>query len=48
MGKIWLAIPFSHTYHSHFIPEGVAEASQNVLRAVRNIADVTDGKPIAV
>jgi hypothetical protein len=41
-----------YTYHSRFIPEGVAEASQISLRgprlAVRNTADVTGGKPIAV
>jgi hypothetical protein len=46
-----------HTYHSHFIPEGLAEASQIFLRdthflpnylAMRNTADVTGGKSIAV
>jgi hypothetical protein len=47
-----------HTYHSRFIPEGVAEASQiffrnahvltKILIAMRNTADVTGGKPIAV
>jgi hypothetical protein len=46
-----------HTYHSRFIPEGVAEASQIFFRgthvlpkylAMRNTADVTGGKPIAV
>jgi hypothetical protein len=45
-----------HTYHSRFIPEGVAEVSQIFLRdthilpklAMRNTADVTGGKPIAV
>jgi hypothetical protein len=46
------------TYHSRFIPEGVAEASQMLLQdakityqnylAVRNTADVTSAKPIAV
>jgi hypothetical protein len=46
-----------HTYHSRFIPEGVAEVSryssethtfyQNLI-AMRNTADVTGGKPIAV
>jgi hypothetical protein len=42
-----------HTYHSRFIPEGVAEASQastffqNYL-AMSNTADITGGKPIAV
>jgi hypothetical protein len=39
-----------HTYHSRLIPEGVAEAStfyHNDL-AMRNTADVTGGKPIAV
>jgi hypothetical protein len=45
-----------HTYHSRFIPKGVAEVSQIFLReahvlpklAMRNTADVTGGKPIAV
>jgi hypothetical protein len=45
-----------HTYHSCFIPKGVAEASQIFLRdthvlprlVMRNTADVTGGKPIAV
>jgi hypothetical protein len=44
------------TYQSRFIPEGVAEVSQIFLRdthvllklAMRNTADVTGGKPIAV
>jgi hypothetical protein len=43
----------THTYHSRFIPKGVAEPSQIFLRdahvlpiAMRN-ADVTGGKPIA-
>jgi hypothetical protein len=40
-----------HTYHSRFIPEGVAEASRifltNLLTKI-NTADVTGGKPIAV
>jgi hypothetical protein len=48
---------YIHTYHTRFIPEGVAEASQILLRdahvlpnylAVRNTADVKNGKPIAV
>jgi hypothetical protein len=40
---------YIHTYHSRFIPEGVAEASQILPRiAVRNTVDVTSGKPIAV
>jgi hypothetical protein len=47
---------YIHTYHSRFISEGVAEASQIFLRhthvlpklAMRNTADVTGGKPIAV
>jgi hypothetical protein len=42
--------------HTHFIPEGVAGASQIFLRnahvlpklTMRNTADVTGGKPIAV
>jgi hypothetical protein len=43
---------FVHTYHSRFIPEGVAESFhisfyQNYL-AIRNTADVTGGKPIAI
>jgi hypothetical protein len=46
-----------HTYHSRFIPEGVAETSQIFLRdthilskllATRNTADVTGGKTIAI
>jgi hypothetical protein len=46
-----------HTYHSRFIPEGVAEVYQIFLRdthvlpklvSYENTADVTDGKPIAV
>jgi hypothetical protein len=46
-----------HTYHSHFIPKGVAKASQIYLRnahvlpkyylAMRNTADVSGGNPIA-
>jgi hypothetical protein len=43
------------TYHSRFIPEGIAEVSQIFLRdthqnklTMRNTADVTGGKPIAV
>jgi hypothetical protein len=47
---------YIHTYHSRFIPEGVAEISQIFLRdthvlqklAMRNTADETGGKPIAV
>jgi hypothetical protein len=43
------------SYHSRFIPEGVAETSQihrdaHILPedlAMRNTADVTGGKPIA-
>jgi hypothetical protein len=45
-----------HTYHSCLIPEGLAEASQIFLRdadyqndlAIRNTAEVTGGKPVAV
>jgi hypothetical protein len=45
-----------YTHHSRFIPEEVAEVSQIFLRdthvlpklAVKNTADVTSGKPIAV
>jgi hypothetical protein len=45
-----------HTYHSRFIPEGVAEVSQIFLRdthvlsklVMRNTADVTGGKPITI
>jgi hypothetical protein len=46
-----------HTYHSRFIPGGVAEVSQIFLRdthilpkllATRNTADVTGGKPIDI
>jgi hypothetical protein len=45
------------TYHSRFIPKGIAEVSQIFLRdthvlpkllAMRNTAEVTGGKPIAV
>jgi hypothetical protein len=47
---------YIHTYHSRFIPEGVAEISQTFLRdthvlpklAMRNTEDMTGGKPIAV
>jgi hypothetical protein len=56
--KGWETLRFFdiHTYHSHFIPEGVAEVSQIFLRdthvlpklAMKNTADVTRGKPIAV
>jgi hypothetical protein len=56
-GLVALVETLIHTYHSRFIPEGVAEAwrycsetpmfYQNYL-AVRNTADVTGGKPIAV
>jgi hypothetical protein len=45
-----------HTYHSRFIPERVTKVSQIFLRdihvlpklAIKNTADVTGGKPIAV
>jgi hypothetical protein len=47
---------YIHKYHSRFIPQGIAEASQMFLRDVyillklllRNTADVTSGKLIAV
>jgi hypothetical protein len=47
---------YINTYHSRFIPEGVAELSQIFLRdtyvlsklAIKNTADVTGGKPISV
>jgi hypothetical protein len=46
---------FGIAYHQRFIPEGVAEPSQILLRdahvlpiTVRNTADVTSGKPITV
>jgi hypothetical protein len=48
---------YIHIYHSRFLPEGVAEASQIFLRdahvlpkylAICNTADITGGKPIAV
>jgi hypothetical protein len=45
---------FIHTYHSRFIPEGVAEVSEIFLRDTHNLPklvsyeDVTGGKPIAV
>jgi hypothetical protein len=47
---------YRHTYHSRFIPEGVAEVSRIFLRdahvlpkyfAMSSTADVTGGKPIA-
>jgi hypothetical protein len=49
----WYALP---KYHSRFVPEGVAVASQIFLRdahilsklLMRKITDVTGGKPIAV
>jgi hypothetical protein len=45
-----------HTYHTRFIPEGVAETSQVLLQdthilnnlAMRNTADLTGGKPIGI
>jgi hypothetical protein len=40
-----MTLKIIHTYHSRFIPEGVLEAPQI---AIRNIADLTGGKPIAV
>jgi hypothetical protein len=46
---------YIHTYHSCFIPEGVAEVSQIFLQDTHVLtklcsyfADVTDAKPIAV
>jgi hypothetical protein len=48
---------FIQTYHSRFIPEGLAKASQILLRdthilpkllATKNTAGVTGGKPIAM
>jgi hypothetical protein len=46
---------YIHTYHSRFIHDGLAEISQVFLRdthvlpkSVRNTADVTGGKPIAL
>jgi hypothetical protein len=48
---------YIHTYHSHFIPEGVAEVSQIFLKYTHVLpklvnheetADVTGGKPIAI
>jgi hypothetical protein len=53
----WLYIEtYIHTYHSRFIPVGVAEASQIFLQdahvlpklVMSNTADVIGGKPIAV
>jgi hypothetical protein len=42
----------NNTYHSRFIPEGIAEASQIFLRDTHVLpklfAGVTVGKPIAV
>jgi hypothetical protein len=52
---VHLFLALTVSYHSRFIPEGVAEASKIFLRdvlpkllAMWNTADVTDGKPIAV
>jgi hypothetical protein len=50
---------YIHTYHSRFIPEGVADCTSQIffrdnhvlpkwLFAMRNAADVTGGKSIAV
>jgi hypothetical protein len=39
---------YIHTYHPRFIPEGVACISNVPSLAMRNTADVTGGKPIAV
>jgi hypothetical protein len=48
---------FIQTYHSRFIPKGVAEVSQTFLRDIHvlpklvsyeDTVDVTTGKPIAV
>jgi hypothetical protein len=42
---------YIHTYHSRFIPEGVAEVSQIFLRDIHvlpKLADVTGGEPIAI
>jgi hypothetical protein len=56
-GKVSPEYFYIHTYHSRFIPEGVAVVSQIFLRtptfyqnllAMRNTAAVTGGKPIAV
>jgi hypothetical protein len=52
----YLPLSNIHTYHSRFIPEGVAEVSQIFLRDTHVLpklvsyeaADVTGGKPIAV
>jgi hypothetical protein len=56
--RIWNVIgTFIHTYHSRFIPKGVAEESQIFLREtqilpkllnMRLTAGVTGGKPITV
>jgi hypothetical protein len=51
-----MCVCVNHTYHSRFIPERVAEASQLFLRdthvlpkiATRNTADVTGDKPIVI
>jgi hypothetical protein len=47
---------FTWSYHSRFMPEGVAEVTQIFLRnthvlpklVMRNTVNVTNGKPIAV
>jgi hypothetical protein len=53
--NIFESLIFTYIHHSRFIPEGVAEVSQIFLRdthvlskLLRNTADVTGGKPIAV
>jgi hypothetical protein len=42
-----MMILFIHTYHSCFIPEGVAETSKIFALAMSNTADVTGSKPIS-
>jgi hypothetical protein len=57
INRLMMTCPNIHTYHSHFIPEGVAEASRIFLPdahvlpkylAMRNTAGVAGGKPIVV
>jgi hypothetical protein len=54
--QVWVLIYTINTYHPRFIPDGVVKSSQilqytNIYQndlAMRNTADVTDGKLIAV
>jgi hypothetical protein len=56
MARLGIVI-YIHTYHSRFIPEGVVEAYQILLRDIyvlpkllsyENTIDVTGGKPVVI